>query len=108
MELGDKPLRFNWQAPIWLSIHNQDILYFGAQRLYQSLDQGDKFTAISTDLTQGGRIGDVPYGTISAICESPIKFGLLYTGSDDGLIHVTKDEGVTWKKSLLNFHKICV
>lgn len=98
MELGDKPLRFNWQAPIWLSIHNQDILYFGAQRLYRSLDQGNKFTAISTDLTQGGRIGDVPYGTISAICESPIKFGLLYTGSDDGLIHVTKDGGVTWKK----------
>ncbi|CAN5336358.1 hypothetical protein BH09BAC5_BH09BAC5_17710 [soil metagenome] len=98
MELGDKPLRFNWQAPIWLSVHNQDILYIGAQRLYRSLDQGNHFTAISDDLTRGGRTGDVPYGTISSICESPMKFGLLYAGSDDGLIHVSKDGGATWKR----------
>ncbi|MCX6312438.1 MAG: glycosyl hydrolase [Bacteroidetes bacterium] len=98
MELGDKPLRFNWQAPIWLSVHNQDILYIGAQKLYRSLDQGNHFTAISGDLTRGGRTGDVPYGTISAICESPMKFGLLYAGSDDGLIHVSKDGGNTWTR----------
>ncbi len=98
MELGDKPLRFNWQAPIWLSVHNQDILYIGAQKLYRSMDQGDHFTAISGDLTRGGRTGDVPYGTLSSICESPIKFGLLYAGSDDGLIHVTKDGGTSWTR----------
>jgi photosystem II stability/assembly factor-like uncharacterized protein len=98
MELGDKPMRFNWQAPIWLSVHNQDILYIGAQKVYRSLDQGDHFTAISGDLTRGGKVGDVPYGTISSICESPMKFGLMYAGSDDGLIHVTKDGGATWKR----------
>ncbi|MEO5643031.1 MAG: glycosyl hydrolase [Bacteroidia bacterium] len=98
MELGDKPMRFNWQAPIWLSVHNQDILYIGAQKLYRSMDKGDHFTAISGDLTRGGRTGDVPYGTLSAICESPMKFGLLYAGSDDGLIHVTKDGGASWTR----------
>lgn len=98
IELGDQPLRFNWQAPIWLSVHNQDVLYIGAQKLYRSLDQGNHFTAISGDLTRGGRTGDVPYGTLSTICESPIKFGLLYTGSDDGLIFVSKDGGVSWTR----------
>jgi photosystem II stability/assembly factor-like uncharacterized protein len=98
MELGDKPMRFNWQAPIWLSTHNQDILYIGAQKLYRSLDKGDHFTAISGDLTRGGRTGDVPYGTLSTICESPMQFGLLYTGSDDGLIHVSKDGGANWTR----------
>lgn len=98
MELGDKPLRFNWQAPIWLSVHNPDILYMGAQKLFRSMDKGDHFTAISGDQTRGGRTGDVPYGTISTIHESPMKFGLLYTGSDDGLIHVSKNGGETWTR----------
>lgn len=98
MELGDKPLRFSWQTPIWLSQHNQDILYMGAQRLFRSMDQGETFTPISGDLTRGGRTGDVPYGCISTINESVLKFGLIYTGSDDGLIHVTKDGGVSWTR----------
>jgi len=62
------------------------------------LDQGDHFTAISGDLTWGGRQGDVPYGTLSTIHESPMTFGLLYTGSDDGLIHVSEDGGHSWQK----------
>lgn len=98
MELGDKPLRFSWQTPIWLSQHNQDILYIGAQRLFRSMDQGETFTPVSGDLTRGGKTGDVPYGCLSAIHESPLKFGLIYTGSDDGLIHVTKDGGATWTR----------
>lgn len=98
IELGEKPLRFNWQAPIWLSVHNPDILYMGANKLFRSLDKGDHFKAISEDLTRGGRTGDVPYGTISTIHESPLKFGLLYTGSDDGLIHVSKNGGETWTR----------
>lgn len=98
MELGDKPLRFSWQTPIWLSRHNQDIVYMGAQRLFRSMDQGNTFTPISGDLTRGGRTGDVPYGCLSTINESTLKFGLIYTGSDDGLIHVTKDGGVTWTR----------
>lgn len=98
MELGDKPLRFSWQTPIWLSQHNQDILYMGAQRLFRSLDQGETFTPISGDLTRGGQTGDVPYGCLSTVHESPLKFGLIYTGSDDGLVHVTKDGGATWTR----------
>lgn len=98
MELGDKPLRFSWQTPIWLSQHNQDILYMGAQRLFRSMDKGETFTPISGDLTRGGRTGDVPYGCLSTVNESPLKFGLIYTGSDDGLIHVTRDGGVTWTR----------
>lgn len=98
MKLGDAPLRFNWQTPIWLSVHNPDILYMGAQRLFRSLDKGDHFEAISPDLTRGGRIGDVPYGTISSIHESPLQFGLLYAGSDDGLIHVSQDGGANWTR----------
>lgn len=97
-DLGDKPLRFNWQTPILLSPHNQDVLYYGANRLFRSLDKGDNWEAISEDLTQGKKAGNVPYGTLTTISESPLKFGLIYTGSDDGLIHVTKDGGVTWKK----------
>ncbi|MBI3511451.1 MAG: glycosyl hydrolase [Bacteroidetes bacterium] len=98
MELGEKPMRFNWQTPILLSEHNQDILYMASQKLYRSMDKGDHFTAISADLTRGGRAGDVPYGTITTLAESSMKFGLIYTGSDDGLIYVTKDGGVSWTR----------
>ncbi len=97
-DLGEKPLRFNWQTPILLSLHNQDVLYFGANKLYRSLDKGDNWEKISDDLTKGGKKGNVPYGTLTTIHESSFKFGLLYVGSDDGLIHVTKDGGNTWKR----------
>ena len=97
-DLGDKPLRFNWQTPILLSQHNQDVLYFGANKLYRSLDKGDNWERISDDLTKGRKAGNVPYGTLTTISESSFKFGLIYVGSDDGLIHMTKDGGNTWKK----------
>ncbi len=97
-ELGERPLRFNWQTPIWLSRHNSDVLYFGANKLYRSLSKGDNWEAISADLTLGGQKGNVPYGTLTTIHESPLKFGLLYVGSDDGLIHVSKDGGEIWVK----------
>jgi photosystem II stability/assembly factor-like uncharacterized protein len=97
-DLGEKPLRFNWMTPIWLSKHNQDVLYFGANKLYRSFDKGDNWEAISDDLTKGGKKGNVPYGTLTTIHESPLKFGLLYVGTDDGLIHCSKDGGNSWKK----------
>lgn len=97
-QLGERPPRFNWQSPIWLSTHQQDVLYFGAHRLYRSFNQGDDWEAISNDLTAGGKPGNVPYGTLSSIHESPLRFGLLYTGSDDGLVHVTRDGGDTWMR----------
>ncbi|MFQ5629831.1 MAG: WD40/YVTN/BNR-like repeat-containing protein, partial [bacterium] len=97
-KLGERPLRFNWQTPILLSRHNQDILYFGANKLFRSMDKGETFQPISGDLTQGGRKGDVPYGTLTTISESPLQFGLLYVGSDDGLIHITRDGGFSWQR----------
>ncbi|MGB6267858.1 MAG: glycosyl hydrolase, partial [Olleya sp.] len=96
-ELGEKPYRFNWQTPIHLSRHNQDILYLGGNKLMRSLDKGDTWKAISDDLTQGGKKGNVAYGTLTTISESAFEFGLIYVGSDDGLIHVTKNQGATWE-----------
>ena len=95
--LGERPLRFNWQTPIWLSSHNQDILYLGSNKLHRSMDKGETWQSISSDLTSGGKKGDVPYGTLTSIHESPLQFGLIYAGSDDGLVHITKDGGHTWK-----------
>ncbi len=97
-ELGERPYRWNWQSPILLSSHNQDIVYFGANLMMRSMDKGESFTPISDDLTNGGKKGDVAYGTITTIDESPFKFGLIYAGTDDGNIHVTKDGGNSWKK----------
>ena len=95
-ELGENPYRFNWQTPILLSPHNQDILYLGGNKLMRSMNQGDDWTAISDDLTIGGKKGNVAYGTLTSISESPFQFGLIYTGSDDGMIHVTKNSGGSW------------
>ncbi|HMQ46442.1 MAG TPA: glycosyl hydrolase [Saprospiraceae bacterium] len=97
-DLGERPYRWNWQSPIHLSIHNQDVLYMGANKLLRSLNQGDSFEEISGDLTQGGKKGDVPYGTLTSIHESPMRFGLLYAGSDDGLLHVSQNGGYSWEK----------
>ncbi|MDO6743237.1 glycosyl hydrolase [Tenacibaculum soleae] len=95
---GEKPYRFNWQTPIQLSKHNQDILYLGSNKLHRSLDRGDNWEAISGDLTHGGKKGNVAYGTLTSISESPFQFGLLYVGSDDGFVHVSKNAGGSWEK----------
>ena len=96
-ELGENPYRFNWQTPILLSPHNQDILYMGSNKLMRSMNQGTDWAAISGDLTNGGKKGNVAYGTITTISESPFQFGLIYTGSDDGLVYLSKDAGGTWE-----------
>ncbi|EDP98349.1 glycosyl hydrolase [Kordia algicida OT-1] len=96
-ELGESPYRFNWQTPIQLSVHNQDILYLGGNKLHRSLNQGTDWETISDDLTKGGKKGNVAYGTLTSISESPFQFGLIYVGSDDGLIHVTKNGGAQWQ-----------
>ena len=95
-ELGESPYRFNWQTPILLSPHNQDILYMGSNKMHRSLNKGDTWETISTDLTQGGKQGNVAYGTLTTISESTYKFGMLYTGSDDGLIQRTDNGGGSW------------
>ncbi len=104
-ELGENPYRFNWQTPILLSSHNQDILYLGGNKLMRSMNQGNSWSAISFDLTQGGKPGNVAYGTITSISESPFEFGLLYAGSDDGLVYVTQNGGGDWKKISNTFPK---
>ncbi len=97
-ELGETPLRFNWQTPILLSKHNQDIFYIGANRLYRSLNKGDTLIGISSDLSNGKVPGNVPYGTMTTLAESPLRFGLIYAGTDDGNIQRSYDGGYTWTK----------
>ena len=104
-ELGNSPFRFNWQTPILLSPHSQDVLYLGSNFLHKSSNQGDDWQTISEDLTSGGKKGNVPYGTITTISESPVKEGVLYTGSDDGLVYVSKNSGKTWKNISGNLPK---
>ena len=94
---GEKPYRFNWQTPILLSSHNQDILYMGSQYLHRSMDQGKSWEKISEDLTNGPKEGNVAFGTLTTLSESKLQFGLLYVGTDDGKIHVSKDGGVSWQ-----------
>ena len=96
-KLGEAPFRFNWQTPILLSVHNNDIIYLGSNKLHRSLKQGDDWEAISEDLTKGARKGNVPFGTLTAIDESRDTFGTLVVGSDDGLIHLTQNSGTTWR-----------
>ena len=95
-DLGESPLRFNWQTPILLSPHNQDILYLGSNKLHASYDKGDSWSFKTKDLTKGIKKGNVPYGTITSIDESVFKFGKLITGSDDGLVQLSNDGGNTW------------
>ena len=97
-ELGDTPYRYNWQTPILLSLHNQDILYMGANKLLRSMDKGETFDVISNDLTTGGKKGNVPYGTLTTISESPFQFGFIYVGSDDGYVNITENSGNTWTR----------
>lgn len=93
---GESPLRYNWQTPIYLSRHNQDILYYGSNRFHRSLNKGENVLTLSGDLTNGKKEGDVPYATITTISESPKRFGLLYCGTDDGNVWISKNGGYDW------------
>ncbi|MGA2270806.1 MAG: glycosyl hydrolase [Bryobacteraceae bacterium] len=114
---GDPALRWNWDAPLIISPHSNTRLYFGAQKLYRSDDRGDTWRAVSPDLTRQldrnklplmGKIWPIDaiqknvstalYDNISAIAESPKQEGLIYVGTDDGLVQVTEDGGKTWNK----------
>jgi len=95
---NEPKLRGEWLAPFILSPHNPNILYHGMQFLFRSLDRGDTWEKISPDLTYAtpAEMGDIPYHTIFAISESPLKYGLIYVGTDDGKVWVTKDGGKAW------------
>ena len=91
-------LRGQWVAPTMVSRHNQDIVYHCMQYVLMSRDQGDTWEYISPDLTYNDpeKMGDISHQTISAFDESPLKFGLLYAGTDDGRVWRTKDGGENW------------
>ncbi|HYO15475.1 MAG TPA: glycosyl hydrolase [Thermoanaerobaculia bacterium] len=116
---GDRgeALRFNWDSPLLISPHNHLRLYHAANRLFQSDDRGNSWRAISPDLTRlidrrtlkvMGRIWGPDtvayndstsfYGNIVSLAESPLQAGLLYVGTDDGLVQVSEDQGANWRK----------
>ena len=93
--------RRNWQTPILFSKHDPAVMYYAAHRLLKSTDRGDSWTPISPDLSTdpGPELqGNVPFGTISTIAESPVSAELIWAGTDDGNVQVTIDEGQTWKR----------
>ncbi len=98
-EDGQPALRYNWMSPFIVSHHNPLTLYFGADRLFKSLDRGDSWRPVSGDLSTGPgpeHRGNVPFGTITTVSESPLQPGLLYVGTDDGRLWVTRNDGVDW------------
>ena len=106
-ERGKPPYRFIWCTPLHLSPHNSSILYTGGQVLLRSLDRGDHWQEISPDLStndtskifpssEGGIPGGIPFFAISSISESPVTPGIIWVGTSDGKVHVTKDNGATW------------
>ncbi|MBN2433034.1 MAG: hypothetical protein JXQ27_16300 [Acidobacteria bacterium] len=97
---GEPPYRGQWLAPFILSPHNPRILYHGMNFLFRSLHMGESWEKISPDLTYNNpdRLGDIQYQTIFTISESPLKFGLIYAGTDDGRAHVTRDGGRNWQE----------
>ncbi len=102
-KLKEPPYRFNWMTPIVLSPHSPDILYTATQKVLRSLDRGDSWTEISGDLSSGrkpfiGGRGDVPFGTVTVLAESPKRFGLLYAGTDEGKVWISRDGGFAWNE----------
>jgi photosystem II stability/assembly factor-like uncharacterized protein len=108
--VGDLRFRFQWTAPAFVSRHERGVVYHGANVLFRSADGGQSWTAVSPDLTRddkskqqwsggpitGDNTGVEFYGTIFALAESPLVAGLIWAGSDDGLVHLTRDGGKTW------------
>ena len=96
---GEPPYRFNWTAPIHISSHNPRIIYLGAQVLLRSLNRGDDWREASPDLTTNDpeKIkGNIEFCTLTSISESPLTPGLIWCGTDDGKVQVTRDGGASW------------
>jgi photosystem II stability/assembly factor-like uncharacterized protein len=101
---GEPTLRGQWMAPTILSPHDPEVVYHGLQSVYRSMHRGDTWERISPDLTGNDpkMFGDIPYQTLFALAESPLRFGLLYAGTDDGRLHVTRDGGKAWTELTAN------
>jgi len=114
---GEEPYRWNWDTPLMISPHKNTRIYFAANRLFKSEDMGNTWEVISPDLTRQtdrnklevmGKIWSVDaiaknastsfYGNIVSLTESALVEGLIYVGSDDGLVQVTEDGGKSWRK----------
>ena len=95
-DIGEPRYRYNWNTPLIMSNHNPDIIYFGSQKLNISYDRGENWQVISQDITGDREQGNVPYSTLTKISESPLEFGTIWIGTDDGFIHVTKSLGENW------------
>lgn len=114
---GEEGFRFNWDSPVLISPHSSSRLYFGSKHVHRSDDRGDSWKTISPDLSRGanrwglpvmGRVWGIDagfdvnamsaYGNVTSISESPVVEGLIYAGTDDGLIQVTEDGGQNWRK----------
>ncbi len=98
---GETEVKCNWMTPFFLSDYNPPTMYYGANRLYKSEDRGDSWEVISPDLsTNPGpeKQGNIPFGTITTLGESKLKKGLIYTGTDDGNIQITQNDGKSWTK----------
>ncbi|MES1242705.1 MAG: glycosyl hydrolase [Acidobacteriota bacterium] len=112
----DMRYRFQWTAPIAVSPHDPKTIYHGANVIFRTTDGGQSWTAISPDLTRddeskqqwsggpitGDNTGVETYGTVFVIAESPLEKGLIWAGSDDGLVHVTRDGGSHWENVTKN------
>jgi photosystem II stability/assembly factor-like uncharacterized protein len=115
-EAGETALRWHWDSPLIISPHSGSRLYYAANRLFRSDDRGDTWGPISPDLSRQidrnrlevmGTVWSVdavwknvftsPFGTIVSLDESPLLEGLIYVGTDDGLVQVTEDGGATWR-----------
>jgi photosystem II stability/assembly factor-like uncharacterized protein len=114
---GDEPLRWNWDSPLLISPHSHTRLYFAAERLFRSDDRGDSWRPVSPDLTRRidrntlkvmGKVWGPDavakgastsfFGNIVSLDESPLAEGLLYVGTDDGLVQVSEDGGGSWRR----------
>lgn len=114
---GEKRFRWNWSSPILVSPHDHNTIYFGANFLFKSTSRGDSWERLGGDLTRQlnrdslplmGKLwgkdavarhaGVADFGNISTIDESPLRRGLLYVGTDDGLVQVTRDDGKNWER----------
>lgn len=99
---SEPPLRGQWMAPTIISPHNPSVIYHGMQYLYRSMNRGDTWERISPDLSYNDpdKLGKLPFAIphqcLTAISESPFQFGLIYTGTDDGRVHITRNGGVSW------------
>jgi len=114
---GEEPFRWNWDSPLLVSPHSHTRLYFAANILFRSDDRGDTWRAVSGDLTRKIDRNTLPvmgklwgpdavaksastsfYGNCTFAAESPLKEGFLFVGTDDGLINISEDGGVNWRR----------